>query len=145
MLKNLDHLAIEALVHIFNSCLDNSAYPWNSSVITPIHKTGDISDPDNYRAISVSSCIGKAFSTILLNRLIDFRNKTCPDPVTQLGFKKGAQTNDHILTLKTLIDKYRKPNQKKKGQYLTACFVDLKKPLIPSRGIFFCLKFHNLK
>ena len=127
MLKNLDNLAIEALVHIFNRCLDYGAYPWHSSVITPIHKTGDISNPDNYRAISVSSCIGKAFSTILLNRLIEFRDKTCPDPVTQLGFKKNAQTSDHILTLKTLIDKYRIVSQKKKGQYLTVCFVDFKK------------------
>ena len=28
----------------------------------------------------------------------------CPDPKEQLGFTKGAQTNDHVLTLKTIVD-----------------------------------------
>ena len=143
MIKNLDYLAITALVHVFNSCLDNGAYPWHSSVITPLHKAGDISDPDNYRAISVSSCIGKAFSTILLNRLIDFRKLTCPDPITQLGFKKNAQTSDHILTLKTLIDKYRNSNEKKNtSPYVLSI---LKKPSIPSHVISYYSKYLNFK
>ena len=66
---------------------------------------------------------GMSFINIKNNRLIHFKNKYCKDPIEQLGFTKGAQTNDHILTLKTMIDKYTKKQRTK----LYICFVDLKK------------------
>ena len=69
--------------------------------------------------------MGKLFSSILLDRLLLFKELHCPDPKEQLGFKKGAQTNDHILTLKTLIDKYTK--KRRVQHYIYACFVDLRK------------------
>ena len=40
---------------------------------------------DNYRVIAVGSCMGKS-----------------------LDFYLGAQTNDHVFTLKAVIDKYTK-------------------------------------
>ena len=70
--------------------------------------------------------MGKTFSTVLLNRLLEFRKTFCPDPPNQLGFCKEAQTNDHILTLKTVIDKYYK-HAKGKNKRLFVCFVDFKK------------------
>ena len=123
MLRTTNSLVLKAMTSLFNHCLLSGRYPWHTSVITPIHKSGDLYDPDNYRAITVGSCLGKTFSTILLNRLILFKDTYCKDPSSQLGFSKGAQTNDHILTLKTIIDKYRKIHRKK----LFACFVDFKK------------------
>ena len=125
MLKTIGHdpIALSALVKVFNKCLSKGLYPWHNSIITPIFKSGDQYNPDNYRAIAVSSCLGKTFSTILLNRLKIFRSECCDDPIYQLGFREGAQTNDHLLTLKTIIDKYRKRKSKK----LYTCFVDLKK------------------
>ena len=123
MLKNLCPQGIKAIQKIFNHCLSNGLYPWHTSVITPIYKSGDPYNPDNYRAIAVGSCFGKLFSTILLQRLHAFKSECCPDPIEQLGFTKGAQTNDHILTLKTIIDKY---TTKQKTSLIT-CFVDLRK------------------
>ena len=79
--------------------------------------------PDNYRAIAVGSCMGKLFSSILLDRMLHFKNLYCPDPKEQLGFCKGAQTNDHIFTLKTVIDKYTRKHKVR----VYACFVDLRK------------------
>ena len=112
-----------ALKRMFNNCLDVSAYPWNTSLVTPLHKKGNIYDPNNYRAIAVSSNIGKLFSSILLRRLTSFRASFCPDTPNQLGFCKGAQTVDHILTLRTCIDKYVNTQ---KGRLYT-CFVDYAK------------------
>ena len=63
-----------ALLNVFNQCLDNSIYPWNVSIVTPLHKKGDRYNPDNYRAIAVSSALGKLFSNVLLNRLVNFHN-----------------------------------------------------------------------
>ena len=123
MLKNLCPLGLQCMLKIFNHCMDNGLYPWHTSIITPIFKAGDPYNPDNYRAIAVGSCLGKLFSSILLGRLTSFKQQYCNEPIEQLGFKKGAQTNDHILTLKTLIDKYTK----KQKTRLFTCFVDLKK------------------
>ena len=91
--------------------------------MTPLHKKGNIYDPNNYRAIAVASNVGKLFASILLQRLIKFRAETNPDTPNQLGFCKNAQTADHILTLSTCIEKYVKAN---KGR-LFSCFVDYAK------------------
>jgi exonuclease III len=42
---------------LFNKCLEFGIYPWNSSVTTPLHKKGDRENPDNYRAITLGSCL----------------------------------------------------------------------------------------
>ena len=100
------------------------AYPWSISHITPIHKKGCIYDPENYRAIAIASNLGKLFSIILLKRLTLYRSIECPDTHNQLGFCKGAQTSDHILTLSTCISKYTDHIKKCK---LYTCFVDYSK------------------
>ena len=110
------------VLKVFNECLTHGIYPWNMALITPLHKKGDRSDPNNYRAIAVGSNLGKLFSSILLERLITFRSTYCPDTSNQLGFVKDAQTSDHVFTLNTCIEKYTK--QKKR---LYACFVDYRK------------------
>ena len=113
----------ELLLKLFNSCLEFEVYPWNTSITTPLHKKGDRQNPDNYRAITVGSCIGKLFSSLLLNRLTNFRASICPDPPNQLGFRPGAQCADHILTLSTIVEKYTK---KLRSRVFT-CFVDYRK------------------
>ena len=122
VLKALDPNMRDLLLDLFNLCLKKGTYIWNNSVITPIHKKGSTSNPDNYRAIAVCSCIGKLLSTMLLNRLIVHRDTTCPDPPNQAGFKKGSQCNDHIFTLLTIMEKYRKVKSK-----VYAVFIDLRK------------------
>ena len=109
-------------LHLFNQCLKNGVYPWNVALITPLHKKGDRYNPDNYRAIAVSSALGKLFSNILLERLTYFRQSCCPDPPNQLGFCKEAQTTDHIFTLTTCINKYLSLKQR-----VHSCFIDFRK------------------
>ena len=110
------------ILKVFNECLKNGIYPWNTALITPLHKKGDRGDPNNYRAIAVGSNLGKLFSSILLERLIAFRSTYCPDTSNQLGFVKEAQTSDHVFTLNTCIEKYTKQRKR-----LYACFVDYRK------------------
>ena len=117
-------LALDALCHLFNECLKLGTYPWSTSLVTPLHKKGDIYDPNNYRAIAVASNLGKLFSSILLNRLVSYRSENFPDTLNQLGFCKGAQTSDHILSLSTCISKYT--HHIRKGRLYT-CFIDYAK------------------
>ena len=112
-----------ALVNLFNACLENGAYPWNTTIINPLFKRGDVYNPDDYRGIAIGSNLGKLFSSILLERLIKFRNRNFPDTLNQLGFCRGAQTSDHVFTLSTCIHKYVKHARKR----LYSCFVDFRK------------------
>ena len=119
-LINASPSLLEVITKIFNNCLTHGCYPWNTSLITPLHKKGDRYDPNNYRAIAVGSNLGKLFSSILLNRLLKFRESNAPNPPNQQGFCKGGQTLDHIPCLNTCIKKYTA----KKKNYFFACFVD---------------------
>ncbi len=123
MLKSSGEELQQLLHKLFNKCLKHGTYPWNSSITTPLFKKGDRQNPDNYRAITVGSCLGKLFSNLMLKRLLDFREVACPDQPNQLGFRSGAQCNDHTLALNTIIEKQVKHLKKR----LFACFVDYKK------------------
>ena len=41
------------------------AQAWSESIIVPVFKKGDVSDPHNYRGISLISCFCKLFTSIL--------------------------------------------------------------------------------
>ena len=121
--KSANNEVLTAYLKVFNECLNHGHYSWNTAVVTPIHKKGDIYDPNNYRALAVGSGIGKLFSSILLERLHKFRAENAPNPSNQLGFCTEARTVDHILMIDTCIQKYVKKHRKK----LFSCFIDFKK------------------
>ena len=117
---------LSVLVRLFNLVLKSGNYPdiWLNGVITSIYKSGDRSDPSNYRGICVSSCLGKLFCSILNTRLQAFlKNKEVLHP-SQIGFLPGNRTADHIFSLHTLIDKYVTNTTQGKR---FCCFVDFRK------------------
>ena len=57
-LKNSNSSTLEAIKKLFNGCLAFGVYPWNTTIVTPLHKKGCPHDPDNYRAIAVGSNLG---------------------------------------------------------------------------------------
>ena len=63
-----------AFLKLFNLILDSKTFPsiWSEGIISLIFKSGDKFDPNNYRGICVSSCLGKLFCSILNTRLISF-------------------------------------------------------------------------
>lgn len=111
------------LLILFNTCLSTGIYPdaWCTGHIVPIYKSGCKMKVNNYRPITISSCLGKTFSSIVNSRICNFLEDKDIISNTQIGFKKGHRTADHILLLKAIIDKYK---QKKKHIY--TCFVDFK-------------------
>jgi hypothetical protein len=114
-----------SLNKLFNQILTNGIFPdaWRINTLTPLHKKGSALLPENYRGIAVGSNLAKLFCSVLHNRLICFATENNLIPRNQIGYKKGARTTDHILTLKNIIDKYIFSLPRK---YLYACFVDFK-------------------
>ena len=112
------------LVTLFNKILQTQIYPeeWSRGIITPVPKSREIENPDNYHGITINSCLSKVFNLLLNNRLLYFINENNILKSNQIGFSKSFRTADHVLTIKTLMDKYLSENKK-----LYFCFVDFRK------------------
>ena len=84
--------------------MQTQAYPtmWQTGVLTPIHKQGSPSVPDNYRGITVTSCLGKVFSIAMNNRLETFCTKHSIIDERQTSHKKGVRTTDNVFILKSI-------------------------------------------
>ena len=125
MVKALFQKFPSVIYKLFNNILTSGNFPspWQYSILVPIHKKGNIHEAENYRGIAISSCLSKLFTNVLHNRLSQFAADNDLIPSNQIGFRKGFRTSDHILTLKTLIDKYIHTLPRK---YLYVCFVDFK-------------------
>ena len=73
-IKTGNSTLILTLVKLFNKILKNGKFPklWNHSLISSIYKSGDPNDCNNYRGISVTSRLGKLFTSLLQKRLTDY-------------------------------------------------------------------------
>ena len=105
MLKHLDSEAIYALTRLFNLCLRNGKWLWNSSNIVFLKKKGkdSYSKPGSYRPISISSYIGKLFEKILVRRLDQYLLKVGIIDANQEGFSKGWSTVRYLHRLAASI------------------------------------------
>ena len=96
------------LLKLFNLILNEGKIipDWITAYIVPLHKSGAKSDPSNYRGISLLSCLGKLFLSILNNRLLKYSSEQNILSETQLGFRKGNRTSDAHIIIRNLVDKY---------------------------------------
>ena len=91
---------------IFNNILQLEYFPdsWSVGNIVPVFKKGDKGDANNYRGITVLSCIGKLFTRILNNRLSRWVEQENKITNSQYGFRKNRGTSDCLFILKCLTD-----------------------------------------
>ncbi len=116
---------IDLLTKYFNLILETGLIPsdWCNGVIISIYKKkGDVRDPDNYRGITLLSCVGKLFTVLLNSRLSQYLESNRLLGEEQAGFRPGYSTLDHIFTLYCIIDLYVS-----KKRRLYAAFVDYRK------------------
>ena len=85
MLKHVNDVVIDFLVTLFNKLFDHGTFPqeWSKSIIVPIHKKGDVNQPDNYRGIALTS-VTKDFQSGLRWKERLLRNKLVSEQVIAL-------------------------------------------------------------
>ena len=108
-IKNCPDSVITIVVKLFNLVLKTGIIPeeWCIGAIIPIYKNkGSNKDPDNYRGITLLSCVGKLFTAVLNSRLTDFLEGVGSIGDEQAGFRAGFSTMDHIFTLYAIINMY---------------------------------------
>jgi hypothetical protein len=144
MLSCLLNINARIFKKLFNAILRNSEIlrNWNVSLISPIHKKGSKTNPNNYRGISLLSCIEKFFSAILNQRLLKFVTENALLSNTQLGFLPSNRTSDALLILNNIIDFYCNKNKSK----IFGCFVDFQTAFdkVPRSTLFQKLLNYNI-
>lgn len=125
MIKAGQTALMPCLSKLFNLILSSTIYPknWGNGYLTPIFKSGDPTNPENYRGIVINSCLGKLFNIILHDRLYTYLENKHLLSNKQAGFRRKSRTTDHMFIIKCLIDKYTQTANKK----LYACFIDFRK------------------
>ena len=110
---------------LFNMILDSGVIPtqWICGNIVPIYKNkGDSTDPQNYRPITLLSCLGKLFTAIINERLNKYSDSVQLILENQAGFRRGLSTTDNIFSLYSLIELFKLFKKK-----LYCAFIDFEK------------------
>ena len=124
MIKSGLEILSLSLCRLFNLKLEKGYFlpQWTVGYIAPIYKSESPDNPSNYRGISISSCPGKLFTSVINNRITEFFYTNHITKFNQIGFRKGYRNLDHVFVIKTLIDSYLN-----KGEKLCLCFVNFAK------------------
>ena len=91
-------------------------------IIVVLHKTGDKTECENYRGISLVSHAGKVIFKVVAKRLSAYREAKGLLPKEQCGFRPDRSTTDMVLVVRRLQEIGRK-----EGVSLFMCFIDLQK------------------
>lgn len=123
-IKCVKFLILDELTNCINKCLDEGTFPDTLKIakVTPIHKSGNKSDPGNYRPISVLPILSKIFERILYTRLETYLNSQNFFYDKQYGFRPKCNTLSATIDVVTKI-KLNIDNRK----VALGIFIDLKK------------------
>ena len=115
---------VNALTKLIDASFDSGVFPssWKSAKVVPVFKSGDPSDVDNYRPISVLNCLSKIIERVAFNHIYAFLIKENLLHILQSGFRHRHST---CTALVHLIDKVY--NDMDNCKLTGGLFLDLRK------------------
>ena len=124
LVKDAAELICKPLVMIYNSSMESGVFPdfWKLARVTPIFKSGNKSDANNYRPISIISVFARIFEKIVHDQLYNFLSTNNILTPSQSAFRKLHST---ITSLINCTDNWYRNIDKK--QLNLSLFLDLKK------------------
>ena len=99
MLTNLSGEFIKLILTLFNKCLNEGNIPpaWKKSLITMILKGSKLaSNPNNYRPISLISCLSKLLERIVGQRIAGYLEENNIFSSHQSGLRRHRRTTDNL-------------------------------------------------
>ena len=124
LLKDNIYIFSEHLLILYNLSIEICIFPdpLKTARVTPVFKSGELDNVDNYRPISSLPVLSKLFERLTLNRMLSFvyaKNILSP---SQFGFKKGCDVSQAVVKLTSqIIQAYH-------NKLICACFfLDLRK------------------
>ena len=112
------------ILHIINTCITRSDIPdpWKHSTVRPIFKSGNTSDPANFRPISLVPVIMKVVERIVHQQLYHYLSHNHLLASAQHGFRPRHSTETALLSVTDRI-----LNATDRGEISLLCLLDLSK------------------
>ena len=107
MLGHLGSKAKSKLLTLFNNSWKTGHVPqsWREADMVPIHKKGkDRVNAENYRPISLTSCVGKLLERMINTRLVWHLEKNKIITPEQAGFRQHHSTEDQVAYIAQKIE-----------------------------------------
>lgn len=120
LVKAIKPQILMPLTYIINLSLSTGIFPdqWKLARVTPIHKNGPKTLPENYRPISLLGTFSKILEKIVNHRLVTFLEKENLICDKQFGFRRGKSTEDAVNLLSRKIATSLDKSQKTIGVFL---------------------------
>ena len=111
-------------LHLVNSSISLSEVPdsWKHSLVFPIHKSGDLSNPSNFRPISIVPVIVKIVERAVHKQLYSYLSTNHLLSPTQHGFRSCYSTETALISIS---DQILSANDR--GEISLLCLLDLSK------------------
>ncbi|MCG8044707.1 MAG: endonuclease/exonuclease/phosphatase family protein [Candidatus Thiodiazotropha taylori] len=108
MFKHTKNEILTFLNCLFNELFEKGEVPpdWCKNIICPLHKSGALTNPENFRGISLINSISKIYTGILTTRVQKWAEDKGVVDESQAGFRRGYSTVDNIFSLQAVIQKY---------------------------------------
>lgn len=112
------------ILHIINSCITRADIPsdWKHSIVRPIFKSGNPSDPTNFRPISLVPVIMKIVERVIHRQLYHYLSCNHLLSSTQHGFRPRHSTETALLSVTDSI-----LAATDRGEISMLCLIDLSK------------------
>ncbi len=93
------------ITDMINNSIKLQKYPaaLKKAQVTPVFKKGDLTDPTNYRPISITPSLSKVFERLMQSQINEYLNKHKLLYTHQYGFRKGRSTKDGLLYINEKI------------------------------------------
>lgn len=99
ILKNCSAEISASLVILFTKSMSEGIVPdvCKQAVVVPVFKGGEISDPSNYRPVSLTSIMMKVMEKIVREQIVNYMSANNLFNPTQHGFRKGRSCLSALL------------------------------------------------
>ena len=122
VLKDCADCLSPIVTHIINLSITTSTFPelWKKARVTPIHKSGSVDKPENYRPILVLPILLKICERAIHSQVVEYLENHKLLSETQYGYRKKRSTEQAAIVL---CDEIRKKVQE--GKLVGVVFLDL--------------------
>lgn len=124
LLKCAGDSIIQPLTFIFNLCISKGTFPteWKRARVTPIFKAGDPHSVNNYRPVSILSCVSKILERHVHDTFYDYLSQNHLLSERQFGFRPNRCTETALISI---ADEWY--NSINDGKLTGVMFIDVRK------------------
>jgi hypothetical protein len=139
LLKICAPMIAPSLTKLFNLSLKTCKFPnsWKFANVMPIFKKGDTSDVNNYRPVSLLSCLSKVFEKAIFKHVFNFLRENLVISIHQSGFLPGDSTINQLVNL---YHTFSKALDDKKDVHIVFCDISKAFDRVWHDGLLYKLK-----